>query len=343
MLVTIAAMDVEEAQQLLEHSNQSRRSLVRPVSWVVAGLSAAAVAFVIWHGSADVSSMRSARAPDSFTKLVKLNKAFGSIRKLATKTKKILADPDGATAESHGAAAEATELKDLTCDVEKYGADLCTSEDAELAHCEKKCVDVYLEVIAACPADHAMTKASTERLSACKVGGAAEKKDEEKEAESLAEELARTGQQKAMATCMPKLLDMMSSCKLDSNTPDLENICGDECQGAVKAIGSSCVGVEDMLGAMPLDAFTAMCDACPRTIFALSQPGSAVEKECKTEEGPPDTCADGCHTIMCDVLEKCPADTDPGIPAMGGAEMINEMRGHIMAEMKEKSCECHAK
>lgn len=342
MLATMAAMDVEEAQQLLEHSNQSRRSLVRPVSWVVAGLSAAAVAVVIWLGSADVS-MRSARAPDSFTKLVKLNKAFGSIRQLATKTKKILADSDGAAAKSDGAAAEATELKDMTCDVEKYGAVLCTSEDAELPHCEKKCVDVYLEVLAACPADHAMTKASTERLSACKVGGTAEKKDEEKEAEALAEELATDTQSKAMATCMPLLLGMMSSCKMDSGTPDLEHICGDECQGAVKAIGTSCAGLEDMLGAMPLDNFVAMCDACPRVLFALGQPGSTAEKECKTEEGPPDVCADGCHTIMCDVLEKCPADSDSGIPAMGGAEMINEMRGQIMGEMKEKNCECNAK
>jgi hypothetical protein len=66
----MAAIDKEEQQGLLEESTQRRRAFSR-LAWVATGLSAAVVAAVIWHSSAD-TSMRSATTPDAFAKSVKL-------------------------------------------------------------------------------------------------------------------------------------------------------------------------------------------------------------------------------------------------------------------------------
>lgn len=332
----MAAIDVEEQQHLLEGSTQSRRLFGR-LAWVATGLSAAAVAAVIWHNSAD-TSMRSATTPDTFTKLVKLNKAFGKIRKLAEQTAQVVL-PDAPED-----APTKTELQDVTCDLDKLNMEICDAEEKDLVtRCQESCVAGYRQLVAACPPNHIFATASRDQLSACsgQLHGAGEKKAEEKEAEALAEEFAddESKKQQALALkCMPLMLDMTTACKMDQpGNVDLDSICAKECQDAVKTLGATCSG----LGEMPLDALTGMCGECARAAFALGQPDSAGEEACKGADittGKFDACITGCHPYMCAVLEKCPADQEPGIPGVAKKD-IDDMRKHITKNTKKCPCD----
>ena len=236
-----------------------------------------------------------------------------------------------------------TELKDLACDLDKLDMEVCGAEGADLeTRCEKSCVAGYRQLVAACPRDHQLAKASKDRLSACRgqLGGAAEKKAEEKAADALSDELADDEQAAQATKCMPLLLQMVATCKMDQPEPDLDSICAQDCQAAIKSIGETCSGL-DALGEMPLDSLSGMCGGCARSVFAFGQPDSKVQQACKAEgDSPPVVCSTDCRPHMCDLLEKCPADQVPGIPGMG-KEDINEMRGHITEEMK--ACACDAK
>ena len=84
------------------------------------------------------------------------------------------------------------------------------------------------------PPSHIFAMASRDQLTARsgQLHGAAEKKTEEKEVEALAEEFANNESEKqALALkCMPLMIEMAASCKMDRPEVDLGSIGTKECQ-----------------------------------------------------------------------------------------------------------------